>query len=322
MRAFWKLNDARSLVACLVAPFVLGIGFFGPCGTLLAEDRELAEPEEITLQTSDGLNLFVVYFPGNNGRETVPVIVLHDLGESGEDYYALAVALQKQGHAVLVPDLRGHGKSTEIERSGRRATKIGPNLNDRHLRSIVLSDMAAMRGFLLEKNNDKKLNIESLTIVGSGVGALIATSFTIVDWTWEDLAQKKQGKDVKALVLISPPRARGKRLNINSFLSFLNDLARDDTAGDISLLLMVGQEDRRKFNEVSRIHKQLTRYYPEPDENESARSKKLFLFKPDTELQGEQLLNAPEFKGIRGIELFVKARVVSQDYKWRDRRSP
>ena len=67
------------------------------------------------LQTSDGLELTLTYYRGTKGKQTIPVVLLHGWKQSRNDYKDLAPALQAQGYAVIVPDLRGHGESTHLK---------------------------------------------------------------------------------------------------------------------------------------------------------------------------------------------------------------
>ena len=276
-------------------------------------EDELPEVEEVELPTSDGLKLFLNYYPGTKGKKTVPVVILHDIGESAQDYASLSLYLQKKGHAVLLVDIRGHGQSTQRKPPRGRPQEIhGKRLNENHVRQMVLADMRAIRKFLLQENNAEKLNIEKLCLVGTGACALVAMNYAVVDWGWEDLAFQKQGKDVRALVLISPSWGY-KKLSAKTFIENRN------LRGQLSILLMVGRDDKKAFKASTSIHKLLARFYPEPKEKEAAKAKALFFYKRDTVLQGEKLLNTAEFKCENAISAFIKARLVSKKIPWTDR---
>ncbi len=279
------------------------------------EEEPPPEPEEVDLTTRDGLHLYSTYYPGTKGKKSVPVVILHDIKESGDDYESLALYLQKKGHAVLVPDMRGHGRSTQIDLGrNRTATIKGSRLNDKQMKAIVRNDMGAIRSFLLDENNQGNLNVEKLCLVGTGAGALVAMNYAAVDWSWQDLANKKQGKDVKALVLISPAWAH-KKLQARTFI--------DDrrVQGKLSIMMLVGREDKATYKSSKSIHKLLSRYHPEPD-TDVRKLKSLYLFEKDTELQGEKLINTPEFKANRTIAGFIKARLGSKNIPWQDRTDP
>jgi len=61
----------------------------------------------------DGVILSATYYRGAKGKDSEPVVLLHDKGGSRRDFEALVAQLVSDGKAVLVPDLRGHGKSKE-----------------------------------------------------------------------------------------------------------------------------------------------------------------------------------------------------------------
>src|SRR5574340_1050455 len=76
-----------------------------------AEKPKIPPPENLVIQTPDGIPLAVTFYPGTKGKDTIPVVLLHMAKGNRNDYAQLATDLQKVGHAVLVPDLRGHGES-------------------------------------------------------------------------------------------------------------------------------------------------------------------------------------------------------------------
>ena len=84
-------------------------------------EEELPKPEDLASQTSDDLELTLTYYRGTKGKQTIPVVLLHMWKQSRNDYKDLAPALQAQGYAVIVPDLRGHGESRHLK--GVRGTK-------------------------------------------------------------------------------------------------------------------------------------------------------------------------------------------------------
>ena len=65
-------------------------------------------------------------------------------------------------------------------------------------------DVEMCKAFLMEKNNNKELNIDKLCLVGAEMGAVVAVDWAARDWSWPILPGRKQGQDVKALVLLSP----------------------------------------------------------------------------------------------------------------------
>ena len=68
----------------------------------------------------------------------------------------------------------------------------------------MLEDVASCKRELMRYNNEGKLNIEMLTVVGGDVGALVALNWAAYDWTRPQLPTLKQGHNVKAFVLLTP----------------------------------------------------------------------------------------------------------------------
>ena len=79
------------------------------------EKKPPPEPERSSFETSDGWKIHYTYYGPQedirDGKETVPLIMVHDWGGQGNDYSLLAAGLQTYGHASIVLDLRGHGRS-------------------------------------------------------------------------------------------------------------------------------------------------------------------------------------------------------------------
>jgi pimeloyl-ACP methyl ester carboxylesterase len=177
--------------------------------------------EQLTLETKDAVLIRCTYFPGGvfeeprqegeeprfarrPGKEVVPVILLHGWEGGRGEFDFLARMLQRRGHALLAPDLRGHGESTTRRLlTGAQQTVSRDSFRSDDLYAMVL-DVEACKRFLLEKNNLAELNIELLCVIGADLGAAVALNWAQHDWNWPQLPTFKQGRDVKALVLLSP----------------------------------------------------------------------------------------------------------------------
>src|SRR5215211_4307904 len=67
-------------------------------------------PTEMELIADDGTTLFVRHVsPSSNAARSV--ILIHGLCEHGARYDHIVTVLAEQGWNVIVPDLRGHGRS-------------------------------------------------------------------------------------------------------------------------------------------------------------------------------------------------------------------
>src|SRR5690349_24602021 len=58
--------------------------------------------------TSDGVR---IVYDDTGPRDGVPIVLCHGLAAAGEQMDADAAFFAAKGHRVLVPDLRGHGRS-------------------------------------------------------------------------------------------------------------------------------------------------------------------------------------------------------------------
>ena len=103
-----------------------------------------------------------VYVRGwcNTDGSKHPIVLVHDLGEEISMYKKAAVDICKAGYNVYGFDLRGHG------RSGRRLGHI-PSF------SVLIHDLLQVLAWVKHKEGG-----QPPLLIGQGVGALIAISFT------------------------------------------------------------------------------------------------------------------------------------------------
>jgi pimeloyl-ACP methyl ester carboxylesterase len=284
-----------------------------------AED-EIPAPEEIKLDTADGLGLALTYYASTKGKQAIPVVMLHGLKQSRNDWKDLAGVLQKQGFAVIVPDLRGHGGSKRVK--GMDKPLDAGTMPVAQFGAMVTKDMAAVKDFLREKNNDGELNIDKLCVLGAEMGASVAINFAIADAIEQQRNTVPQpdyqiGKFVKALILLSPE------------LSFRGLPVRTGNARiipDVAMLILVGKENPKALKEADRIHGIFERYHPEPPEGDDKIDKKtLFFGKLDTSVQGTKLLD-PNLNVASVVTDFLNRRLIksdeSKDWGWRKRQIP
>jgi len=169
---------------------------------------EVPPPEMLTLQ-SDGINIMAALFKSPNAEDPemakviVPMILLHDWGGSMNDLGPLAQYLQSVGHTVIVPDLRGHGRSVTMVNSPQ---PLDYSKFNRAQIATVKRDIEECKKKLIDFNNDGKLNISMLSVLAVGDLCPLATEWTLTDWSFQNAGAIKQGKDVQSLILVSPPR--------------------------------------------------------------------------------------------------------------------
>jgi dienelactone hydrolase len=271
---------------------------------------KVPEPEDVGLDTKDGLSIKATYYAGSLKKEAVPFILVHGLDGQRGDMHSLAIYLQSLGHAAIAPDLRGHGQSKSQKLDGSNAKSLDPDkMTKPQLESMVL-DIEACKKYLLEKNNSGDLNIEELCVVGAEFGAILAVRFAGLDWAKQDLPAYKLGKDVKALVLLSP---------VASFkgVAFREALTVPGVSTNIAMLLVAGAEDSKSNNEVEKLSKQLETLHSKSD------GKDIFVIKPGTRLAGAKLLGR-EFDVKEKIGAFVDKTLGSKKttFAWQDRKNP
>ncbi len=300
------------LFACCV-----GVVFDGARVSMADEEDKIPKPvDDETLTTGDGVSLAYTWYPSpkseDDGKSVVPVIILHGWGGHRKEYDGLASYLQSQGHAVIVPDLRGHGNTKVFQGKRMNATKEGNfELGARRvpvplvMNAVVKNDIEAVKGFLVERNNDKEINIELLCVVAVQEMCVAALNWAKQDWSWPQYANFKQGQDVKALVLISPMKAfKGATTN--------EPLKHPIVKDKLSAMIVVGEQDSRVYRDVKSLHTTMDRARPPLPEKKEDKLKvqDLFLIGVNTALQGVKLLD-PRYDIEKKIGAFIKIRLVN-----------
>lgn len=284
---------------------------------------EPAAPEDLILTTDDGLRLAISYYRGADGKETIPVVLLHMWKQSRADYQDLALYLQSLGHAVIVPDLRGHGQSTRFKGAGKEEDLKAASMPPYEFANMALEDMNAVKEFLWERNNAGELNIDKLCVVGAEMGAIVAIDFAAYDAIGYKhgapaYGPLKLGEFVKAIVLLSPEWSiRGHTLR--------DALATPRVLSDISLLIVVGKKDAKAASEAKRIENRFARFHQVRNVEDAAKQKTLFMVHLDTSLQGTRMLD-PKLKVPEAIGEFINRRIVKPeaaiDWRWQERKRP
>jgi pimeloyl-ACP methyl ester carboxylesterase len=255
------------------------------------------------------------------GKKVVPIILLHGWDGRRQEYDRLGARLQDLGHAVLSIDLRGHGGSTSI----KRANSINGDPIDRQRFNrddilAMLLDVQAAKDFLITKNNEEKLNIEQLCIVGADLGALVALNYAVADWNRPAINGVKTGQDVKAVVLLSPPQSlKG--------LSFAPVLEQPVVRSEMSTMILVGTGNAGRLSDAKKLRDTLTRFHAKLPEGASVEDKAdrldLFYQEIDGDLEGTQLFSAGS-KVANAIVQFVDLRLVQKgdNFLWAYRPDP
>jgi pimeloyl-ACP methyl ester carboxylesterase len=318
-----------------VAPLVPGVQkpVAGPAAPAKAKagDKEADEPppapEVVLLDTKDGWRIHCLYYAPKEGlrkgKEVVPVILLHGWDGNGGEYNQFATYLQTLGHAAAVPDLRGHGRSDKRrdDRGDLQTVKYDDpsKFKTRVELNGIVQDVEVVKRMLVEKNNAAEVNIEMLCVVGADFGCTLGLNWAALDWSYRATPSYKQGQDVKALVLLSPPKKNplGYDCNLALATPFLStDLS--------SIMISAGENNREALGEAKRIHSRLDqkRAKLKPDDD-PAKRQTLWLIPATTDMQGTKLLdrNLPIY---RFIAKFITLRLINkqEELVWSERRNP
>jgi pimeloyl-ACP methyl ester carboxylesterase len=279
-----------------------------------------SETQEESLTTKDGVLLKATYYPSKEGKDAVPVILLHDHKGSRHELHQYAEFLQMEqpradggaftSLAVIVPDLRGHGGSTQHQLGGRELD--AGRLRRGDFAAMVLQDMEAVRRFLREENDDGKLNLNKLVIVGAGMGATVGLNWAAQDWSAPPLATGKQGQDVKAVALVSPQWSfQG--------VPVAQAMNHPLLSREVDFFITFGKRESSFERDGERIFKIAERAHPPFDQTQGSEKQEVFLFPWDTTQQGGELLLSHPEVGF-AIREFIENRVVKQDFPWMERK--
>ena len=299
-----------SLALYLATGLLLAAWTIQPRASRAADEakEKVPPPEELTLTTADGVTIVATFYPSPSklGRKTVPVVLLHSWKGNRGDFEALALKLQRAGHAVIAPDLRGHGDSS------RAAGRVGELRTADFLAMVDEGgDLEAIKKFLITKNNAGELNVESLCLVGVEMGAVVAVNWAARDWSWPPLATGSQGQFVKALALVSPEWSfKGLRIN--------DALAQPNVRRDLSVMIIAGKGNSKLLQEARRLHSAFEKFHPSPDTEAEELTRTLWLKTPQTSLQGARLLNEKTMRVDEMILRFVELRLAKQQIPWRE----
>lgn len=278
--------------------------------------RDIPPPEAVTVTTKDGVIIHGTYFGSNLGKKAIPVIMLPGWERSQKDLTGLAMAMQKEGLAVLTVDLRGHGASKSIQGPGGQIVEIDlDRIRASDFDAFVAQDLEAVKSFLMQENNKGNLNIEMLTIIGCDFSATAALNFAAQDWSWPILPSIKQGQDVKGLILISPPKTF-KGFNANRALQ------TPVLKNQISLMIIAGEGDRTSFSDAKRIFSTIDKIRQK--NMSDAKDRTVFFAGKPNALEGTELLVDPRSNCLKDILFFTKVHLAELQATdpWTDRTTP
>lgn len=294
-------------------------------GTLAAPDS-LAQrrtrapaPVPVKLQTKDGVGLQITYYGSTLGKDAAPVVLLHDHKATQGMLTSLAQRLQSPtdqdkhpSFAVVTVDLRGHGGSLKQTAPSGETREIDAAKIQRQDIVNMFADMEAVRSFLVGKNDAGELNLNSLALVGVGMGATVAVNWASADWLAPPLSTGKQGQDVRALVLVSP-RWKYRGVGLQQALKV------QPLKQNAAWMIVYGEQDTESAADARRLYRQLERYHPETTRGGTAQRDLLLVGLPSG-LEGSQLLSQSGAALEGQIIGFLAAHAGNQDHPWLQRR--
>jgi pimeloyl-ACP methyl ester carboxylesterase len=293
-----------------------------------AQNQAEGDRVERVLPTGDDWQIYVTYYPVFASKESIakdsPVVVLlHGDKENRlvwEGEKGLAPKLQHEGFAVITVDLRKHGQSTNVGRpsgdspAGGKNTE-GTNLQSADFGNMVDEDLVAVKKFIFELHQAKRLNMNKMGIVAAESSAAVAVCFAGNDWKREpfddapsDDMKTPRGQDVRALVLLSPPqKSRGL-----SFTEALSEVRNPDW--NVAFLTLYGKLNKPDKSAID-THKRLFA-------STKANKDRIYLHGYNVNLRGTDLLGKHEVDAESTIVEFLKLHLKDiKDSPWRDRQS-
>ena len=177
----------------------------------------------------------------------MPFILLHDWDSSRVQMHKFSLFLQSRGHAVIIPDLRGHGQSVEVVGSDKTLDYTKFRKSDV---AFAMRDIERCKKYLVKRHNEGKLNIDMLCVGAIGETCVLAVEWAMNDWfafPSHNAEGFKQGQDVKTLLLISPE----KRLaGVSMMKNLRHPMFTGANGGAMPLLIMWNtSEDAAKDSE-------------------------------------------------------------------------
>ncbi len=281
-----------------------------------AQEVEIPEPEEVTLVTSDRVELHCTWLGGTHEKETAPIIMLHrwdaEQADLDEQLKTAIILQQKYGYAVLVPELRGHGRSMTLENSTNEFERKRWGAIEI---TGAIEDIEACKKFLVQKNNDGQVNIDLLCLVAEQETSIHALIWTLRDWSYRPVAGRKQGQDVKALVLINPVRNFS---GVNGMDYYRNALFTGGVGAGFPVLVAASSRDRR---DPQNIHDAWERDRRALDEGK--RNLDFVNFRVEKQSRIVKVKGEDDKLLSQVIGDFLQKQVVDRqhDFRWQDRSS-
>jgi pimeloyl-ACP methyl ester carboxylesterase len=280
-----------------------------------AQDKN-AKPviETHRITAADGQSLQLLYYKWDKKPDTPVVLLLHMKGSDQLVWKnGFADELANRGYAVIALDFRKHGQSKGTT-SG--STKDALDLNKQDYIDMATLDLEAVKTFIFDEHQKKNLNMAKMAIIAPEMSAPLAINYTVLDWEktpYDDAPDPAyatpRGRDIKALVLISP---------LSSLPGIQTTVALrtlSEPYVNVAMLFCVGSKDASNFDATKKLFHLV---------NSTPNNKDKMYFKDypykfkGTDLFGKKQAN---LKIEEHIINFLEENVKSLSIPWQDRRS-
>jgi alpha-beta hydrolase superfamily lysophospholipase len=198
-------------------------------GSALAGSSKSPAVEQVKITTEDKLVLVADLYRPPKAEEMAPAALLvHNAGGARGDLAEIAERLAKQGFAVLVPDLRGHGQSVGPQ---SLAWQDMPEDEQQNTWAYAMRDLRAAADFL---RKDDRIHASNLSMLGYMAGSTLATRHALRD------------ENVRCIVLLGP-QAEQLGFDLQADLEALAGLptyigAVKETQGDAEFLAVAASD--------------------------------------------------------------------------------
>ena len=290
----------------------------GPQANARGEELGPPAPETVVLATSDAVKLTATYFKPTTAdgekAKAIPFILIHDWESDRTQLLEYGAFLQSAGHAVIVPDLRGHGKSTAVEGLDRQID--AKNFRKKEIASMV-KDIERCKKYLVKRNNEGEVNIDMLSVVAVGKSSVLAVQWIINDWyafPAFDGNGTKQGEDVKTLILVSP---RKKLKGLSLVANWKDELFTGAKGNGLPMMIIWGSRDEDAAKDSESLYDLAKRSRPDPKKIEDPEKRKEATTLKGVPIRGNgnsstgaQLMSQPEMKKLwEFTERFVSEKI-------------
>jgi len=255
------------------------------------------------------VTLKATYYRSTGEQNSPVVLLLAGRSSNRQVWKPFAEVLQKSGYAVLTVDLRVQGETAGAAAAGAKVDSTP--LKALEYQAMVTDDMEAIKKFLFDEHQRKRLNMAKLGIVAADAMASVAICYTEVDWSktpYDDAPtlalRTPRGQDIKALVLLSPEQ-NAPGLPVTQSLNKIRNLK-------IPTLICVSKSDTRDRGAAKKVYSQLA---PRKEGFEQ-----IYFEEYPGKAQGTDLM-APQQRTSLHIFNFLETHLKKLNIEWVDRRS-